>query len=133
MLIVRVDLWESIKIDLDRDDVSSAAFKLRRGSEDYFESVCDALGARLTYNSGTQWQLDDWLPAAMEEYKKLLARGRRVASSWGNQTAVDELTEMESVRTQVYGRTYAEAMGHQCNCSFQQLGEYVQAGLHPSI
>ena len=104
----QMDLWDSIKIDLDRDDVSSAAFKLRRGSEDYFESVCDALGARLTYNSGTQWQLDDWLPAAMEEYKKLLARGRRVASSWGNQTAVDELTEMESVRTQVYGRTYAE-------------------------
>ena len=104
----QMDFWEGIQADLEKDDVASASFKLRRGSEEYFENVCDALGAQVPYNSRMQWQLDDWLPAAMDEYKSLLQRGRRAASSWGNQVAMDELTELESVRTQVYARTFVE-------------------------
>ena len=104
----QMDLWATIQAYLDQDDVTEAAFNLRRGSEDFFESICDALGAKITYNSGVQWQLDDWLPAAMEQHRTLLKRARRVASSWADKTAIDELGELESVRKQIYGRTYVE-------------------------
>ena len=104
----QINLWDEIQSDLELENISSAAFKLRRSSEDYFESVCDALGAKLTYNSDMRWQLDDWLPAAMDEYKNLLRRAKGAASSWGNQEAVENLSELESIRSQVHARTHAE-------------------------
>lgn len=104
----QLDLWQAIEEEVGRDNVSEAAFKLRRGSEDFFESVCDALGAKVIYNSATQWQLDDWLPAAMEQYKALLQRAHRAAQAWGNAEVLADLGEMESVRKQIYGRTYVE-------------------------
>ena len=104
----QIDLWEGIKSDLARDDVREAAFKLRRGSEDFFERVCDALGAQVTYNSEMRWQLDDWLGAAQSQYKDLVARALRAASSWSNQEAVETLKEVESVRKQVFDQISIE-------------------------
>jgi len=104
----QLDLWQAIEAALSQDDVHEAAFRLRRGSEDFFESVCDALGAKVNYNSAAQWQLDDWLPAAMERYKDLLQRSRRAARSWSDTEVLGALDELESVRKQVYGRTYVE-------------------------
>ena len=104
----QMDLWESIQEHLNLDDVNGAAFRLRRGSEDFFEDVCNALGAQITYNSGMQWQLDDWLPAAMDQYRDLVRRGRGAASSCGDSDALTTFDELESVRRQVYDRTYVE-------------------------
>ena len=100
--------WEAIANDLEREDIPEAAFKLRRGGEDFFESACDALGAKVTYNSATQWQLGDWLPAAMDEYKELLKKGRRAARSWGSSEILEKLDVLDSIRSQIYGRTYVE-------------------------
>ena len=104
----QVDLWETIQAHLDLDDVNSAAFRLRRGMEEVFEDVCNALGAQITYNAGMQWQLDDWLPAAMDQYKELVRRGRGAASSWGDKDALVSFQELESIRKQIYDRTYVE-------------------------
>ena len=104
----QLDVWEEIREDLEREKISEAAFKLRRNSEEYFEGVCDALGARLVYNSGTEWQLDDWLPSAMEQYKSLMKSAQRSASSWDDEDALVELRDLESVRKQIYGRTHVE-------------------------
>ena len=104
----QLDLWETIQSHLERDNVNGAAFRLRRGSEEFFEDVCSALGAQVTYNTGMQWQLDDWHPAAMDQYKDLVKRGRRSALSWGDSDAVAAFDERESIRKQVLGRTHAE-------------------------
>ena len=80
----QLDLWAKIQLDLDREEVNEAAFKLRRGSEDFFEGVCDALGAQVVYNSATQWQLDDWMKGATSRYKEIITAGRTAAQSWGD-------------------------------------------------
>ena len=104
----QMDLWETIQGHLNLDDVNGAAFRLRRGNEDFFEEVCNALGAQITYNSGMQWQLDDWLPAAMDEYRDLIKGGRGAAVSWDDKDALAAFDELESVRKQIYNRTYVE-------------------------
>ena len=104
----QVEIWEAIQADLDREDVHEAAFKLRRSSEEFFENVCDALGASVIYNSQAQWELEDWLFPAMNQYKDILKRYRSASSSWRNLTSVAAATELESIRQQVYGRTYVE-------------------------
>ena len=55
----QTELWDQIQVDLEKGDVKEAAFKLRRSTEDVFESVCDALGAKIPYNSRMVWQLDE--------------------------------------------------------------------------
>ena len=102
------DLWETLQTYLDNDDVNGAAFRLRRGSEEFFEDVCNALGAQVTYSSEMQWQLDDWMPAAMDQYSKLLKQARQAASSWGDKDKVEDLDQIESMRKQIYGRTHVE-------------------------
>ena len=104
----QLDLWQTIELCLDQDDIYSAAFELRRGSEDFFEDVCSALGAKVTYNSSMQWQLDDWMPAAMDQYKDLLKRSRGSALSWGYSDTAASFAERESIRKQIYDRTYVE-------------------------
>ena len=104
----QMDLWETIEAHLGQEDVNGAAFRLRRSSEDFFEDVCNALGAPVTYNSGMQWQLDDWVFAAMDQYKELVSRGRRAASSWSDNETLAIFEELESVRKQIFGRTFVE-------------------------
>ena len=65
-------------------------------------------GAQVTYNSEMRWQLDDWLGAAQSQYKDLVARALRAASSWSNQEAVETLKEVESVRKQVFDQISIE-------------------------
>ena len=129
----QMDLWNAIQEDLEQEDVASAAFRLRRGSEDFFETVCDALGAKLAYNSRMRWQLDDWLFAAMGEYKSLLKEGKRAASSWGNQADEKRLVELDSLRTQTFGRTSAEQWAINENVHFNSWANMSKQDFIPVV
>ena len=104
----QLELWEAIEEDLRKENVHDAAFKLRRGSEDFFESVCDALSADITYNSANQWELGDYLLSAMDRFRTLLGRARSAAISWSESGAEESLNELDSIRSQIYSRTFAE-------------------------
>jgi hypothetical protein len=93
---------------LQRDDVPDAASRLRRGIEEYFEMVCDALKGEIAYRSDGRWTLQDWLPAAMEQYKSLLKVAKASAQSWNNSEAVSDLQELDSVRAQIFERSQVE-------------------------
>ena len=44
----------------------------------------------------------------MDKYKDLVRRGRRAASSWDDKDTVTSFDDLESVRKQIYGRTFVE-------------------------
>ena len=129
----QVDPWETIQAHLDQEDINAAAFRLRRGAEDFFEDVCGALGAQITYNSGMQWQLDDWLPAAMDQYRDLVKRGRRAALSWDNKVTVAWFDELESVRKQVYRRTYVEQWSINASVHYNQWADMSKEDFLPVV
>ena len=104
----KLDMWEEIEDALSQEKVDKVAFNLRKGSEEFFEAVCDALAAPVTYNSNGQWQLDDWLPAATKQYTTLIQRAHKDANKHKNQALVDTLTNLESKRKQIYGRIHIE-------------------------
>jgi len=103
-----VDLWQRISADLKKDDISSAAQKLRRGSEQFFGLVCDALQAPVRYRLDSRWELGDLLPAAMSRYRSLLKKAKTAAQSWTNQSCFDELQELDSTVGQIFARCGAE-------------------------
>jgi len=102
------DIWNKIEEDLEKNDVPTAAARLRRGSESFFRSVCNALMARIIFREDHRWELGHFLFAAMRQYGHLIKLAKSTAKSWGNNEAFENLVEQDSVRRQIYSRTYAE-------------------------
>ena len=101
-------IWERIEEALERGDVHDAAGRLRRGSEQYFEAVCDALRAPVPYRSDGRWDLGTWLPAAMSKYGRLLREARNTAQAWSNVEGLARFEELDSVKSQVFRRSQVE-------------------------
>ena len=102
------DIWEVIENDLDRNDIPSAAAKLRRGSEEYFSQVCASLQAPVRFKFNGQYELGDLLSGAMSEYKSQLKHAKTAANSWGNSEEVYRLTEIEDFSKIVFEKINSE-------------------------
>lgn len=75
-----VDIWDKIEADLQRNDIPSAAARLRRGSEQFFGTVCDVLQVSVPYKQNGRWELGDFLLPAMDKYRDLIKKAQTVAS-----------------------------------------------------
>jgi recombinational DNA repair ATPase RecF len=102
------DQWERIERALAEGDVPGAAAKLRRGAEEFFASTCDALRGKVPYKLTGRWELGDFMPAAISEYKALLRKAKQAAGSWENAEEVGHIEEMESTCDQIVARTQSE-------------------------
>lgn len=102
------DLWDQIAASLERDDVAAAAHRLRRGAEEYFQSVCDALRAKVRFSLGGRLELGDFVPAAMSRLRELIKLSKKAANSWNADETLASLEEIESTAKQVFARTNVE-------------------------
>ena len=102
------DTWERIEADLVNQDAKGAAHKLRTFGEEFFEDVCDALKAKVTYKSDGQWTLADYFSGARGRIKKLLKMAKDAANSWQQQNVMENLALIESQLDQVYANNHVE-------------------------
>ncbi|MDE0432342.1 MAG: AAA family ATPase [Caldilineaceae bacterium] len=126
-------LWEDIEADLDQENVENAAFRLRRGSEEFFEGVCDALGAKLVYNSRMSRDLGDWLDAAMREYGALLKAAVKSDSSWGKVVDERKLTHLDSLKSQIFDQANAERWSINPNVHFTSWANFTKKEFVPVV
>lgn len=77
-----IDMWERIEEDLQKNNIPSAAARLRRGLEQFFGMASDALQVPVKYKLDGRWELGDFLLPAMDYYRELLKKARKAASSW---------------------------------------------------
>lgn len=89
------NFWEGIEGDLKRNDVPQAAWKLRRNGECFLNDVCDLLRAQMVFKSDSNWELGDYLPAAVAQYNKLITKAKVAANSWGDKAKVKKLSEFD--------------------------------------
>jgi hypothetical protein len=127
------DVWERIEEDIKRNNITDAAARLRRGSEQFFSEVCDALQARVTYKLNTQWQLGDFLPAAMERYRELLKLAKSAANSWCDEASVEMLKELDSTRAQIYKRSGAEQWAVDTNVHYNNWANFLENDFRPVV
>lgn len=127
------DLWSRIEGDLKKGDVPPAAARLRRGMEEFFASVCDALQAPVKYKLSGRWELGDWLPAAMSQFGKLLKQAKKSAQSWGHEDESDALTVVESTASQVFKRTNAEQWGINASVHYNAWLELERKDFEPIV
>jgi energy-coupling factor transporter ATP-binding protein EcfA2 len=128
-----VDMWERIEKDFQKNDVPNAAFQLRRGSEQFFGIVCDALQAQVTYRLNGRWELGDFLPAAMRQYRILLKQAKNAAQSWGDKDRFDMLQELDSTVGQIYARSNAEQWAVNANVHYNNWANFLENDFRPVV
>lgn len=127
------DMWAKIKEDMKSADVPAAAQKLRRGSEEFFETVCDYLQTRVVYKSSHQWVLGDYLTPTMSKFKELLKDAVAVAESWDDLDAVERLREVDTIREQIYKRVNIEQWAINTNVHYNSWANFSQEDFQPVV
>ena len=125
------DWWQHVDEDLQSGNVPSAAAKLRRGLEEFFELSCDALRGQVTYRSDVRWTLGDFAPASVAQLRRHLRRAKQAANSWGNQDIVTEIDEFESTVSQIYDRTQAEGWAVNAGFHYNSWANFSKNDLVP--
>ena len=126
-------MWERIEADLQKNDVPSAAARLRRGSEQFFAVVCDSMQAAVIYKMNGRWDLGDFLSAAVGQYGSLLGEAKKAANSWNNRDELEALGVQESRVKQIYNRTQAEQWAMNVNVHYNQWANFSLKDFRPVV
>ena len=127
------DMWEKIEEDLVRNDVHSAAFKLRRGSEEFFRTVCNSLGAPVTFKENQRWELGDFLPAAKGRYNDLLKKAKIAADSWKKQEEVMRLKAIENNSKNAFNQSQVEQWAVNINVHYNNWANFSVEDFRPVV
>jgi len=73
------NMWEKIDESLAVNSVSLAAYYLRRGGEEFFGRVCNALASSVVYRSDAKWDFGELLDSVIREFKRLICGAISVA------------------------------------------------------
>jgi hypothetical protein len=126
-------MWDKIEQELALNAIPGAAGLLRRGAEEYFALVCDALQASVPYKLSGRWELGDFLPAAKGQYMGLLKKGRKAANSWNDRETVETLSEIGSVAGEVFGRTQMEQWAVNASVHYNNWANLSAADFRPVV
>ena len=127
------DIWEVIEDDLARNDIPSAAAKLRRGSEEYFSQVCSSLHAPVRFSFSGQYELGDLLGGAMSEYKSQLKHAKAAAQSWGNYEELEKLKKIEDFSKDVFTRLNMERWAVNPALHYNQWADFTPQDFKPVV
>ncbi|MBI4284876.1 MAG: AAA family ATPase [Chloroflexi bacterium] len=126
-----VDMWERIDEDIQKNDIPRAAGRLRRGLEQFFADVCDTLRAPVVYKSNGRWELGDFLPAAIGQYRSLLKHAKQSANSWNDVEKLEMFNELESVMCTISRRTTAEQWALNANVHYNNWYNFTKNDFQP--
>jgi hypothetical protein len=126
-------IWERIEEALRERKVPTAAACLRRGSEEFFGMVCDALQAPVTYHLGGNWEFGELLLSATKTYGKLLDTAIDVANSWGKTQESDKLRELDSRRKEVYRHAFGEQWAVDPSVHYNEWIELSEQDFRPVV
>ncbi|MFZ0441503.1 MAG: AAA family ATPase [Methanobacterium sp.] len=127
------DIWEEIDDDLERNDIPSAAAKLRRGSEEYFTQVCAALHAPVRFNLSGQYELGDLLSGAISEYRSELKHAKDAANSWGNDEEMERLIKIDDLSKNVFKRFNMERWAVNPALHYNQWADFTPQDFKPVV
>lgn len=127
----KVDFWEQTYESLSQGDIPNAAFRLRRGLEQFFGLVCDSLQAPVTYKLSGRLELGDFLKAGVKQYKSFLKKAKQSANSWNNSEKLVELTTYETEINQKYAKTNVEHWAVNDSVHYNTWPELTESDFRP--
>lgn len=127
------EIWELIEQDLGRNDIANASLRLRRGSEEFFSSVCDALQTKVVFKLNGRWELGELLPEAIGQYRKILTKAKVAANSWDQRDTLGSLVEIDSIAAEIFLRTNAEQWAINPNIHYNKWTDFSPEDFRPVV
>ncbi|MBN1639388.1 MAG: AAA family ATPase [Ignavibacteriales bacterium] len=127
------DLWDKIDADLTNNNIPSAAHKLRRESEYYFEALCDSLGAEIQYKSDARYELGDYASSLISIYKKYINKSLESANSWNKKDKVEELKIIEKNSSEIISKSQIEQWAINENVHYNKWDNFARSDFEPVV
>ncbi len=128
-----VEIWERIRNDLEKNDIPAAAGKLRRGSEEFFNEVCEVLKAKTCHKIHGDWELGELLPAAMQRYKEIIKKAKVAAQSWEDKDLFERVREVENTIGSIFAQVQVEQWAINKNIHYNNWTNFEMKDFEPVV
>jgi len=127
------DIWALIEQDLERNDVASVSLRLRRGSEEFFTTVCEAMQVKIVCRENGKWDLGELLPEAIGQFKNLLKKAKDAANSWDHRDVLVSLAETDTIAAQIFKRSNVEQWAINSNVHYNKWTDFSPEDFRPVV
>ena len=94
------EVWDQLDTDLAKNDVETAAARLRRHLEYIVGELADQLGAKPIYRGDFSYDLGDLLPAVIGRQGELLKLAAKAGTDWQDDDLKAKVKAMKAARTE---------------------------------
>jgi hypothetical protein len=95
------EVWEKIEADLTKNDVPSAAGRLRRHLEYVAADLADELGAMVSFRADGGYDMGELLSAVIGRQGELLKSAAKAAKSWDDKEQMEKVASLQKSRQQI--------------------------------
>ncbi|HKZ80300.1 MAG TPA: hypothetical protein VJ124_18640 [Pyrinomonadaceae bacterium] len=92
------EIWDRIAEDLAKNEVPTAAARLRRHLEYVAADLADELGAKVSFRGDGGYDMGELLSAVIGRQGELLKRAEKAAKSWDDAQAKVKVEELQKAR-----------------------------------
>ena len=128
-----IDLWDRINNDLNNDDVPSAAHKLRRNAEYFFENVCDCFKASIDYEGSHRWDLGNYAASAISAYKRNLKKTKNNFQKMNQVEKYKKICELEDRSNEIIDKSKIEQWIINENVHYNHWEEFSREDFKPVV
>ena len=95
------EVWEEIEADLAKNEVPTAAARLRRHLEYVASELADELGAKVKFRADGGYDKGELLGAVIGRQGELLKDAAKAARSWSDLDQLDRVTKLQHARAAI--------------------------------
>jgi hypothetical protein len=99
-----VGVWDAVEADVAKNDIETAASRLRRHMEYIAGELADLLVARPPFRGDFSYDLGDLFPAVIGRHGELLKLAAKAANSWNDQDAKARVEALKNARSEALAR-----------------------------
>lgn len=131
--VAQSDIWGEIDEAMGRGAVPEAAWRLRRGLEEFFGTAAGLLEAKVTYRSSGQYALEDVLGPSCTRLAELLKKGKGAANSWDNKEEVGRLATLGEELSSAKNETNIQRWGVNASVHYNGWAELSAPDFAPIV
>lgn len=102
------EIWDKIDVDLAKNEVPTAAARLRRHLEYVASDLADELGAKVHYRADGGYDMGELLSAVIGRQGELLKQAARAAKSWGDDAQLATVAAFQEARAKILAERNGE-------------------------
>jgi hypothetical protein len=102
------EVWDKIDADLAKNEVPTAAGRLRRHLEFVAADLADELGAKVSFRADGGYDMGELLSAVIGRQGELLKSALKAAKSWDDAEAISRVEALQQARKQILSEKEGE-------------------------